>query len=388
MKLYAAKPTRKPRFLDFTNFDFVLLFCVVFMAICGIIVLGSAVRIDLGSPDSLSIYNKQKFWVLSGLVLLFAAAFVDYHFIGKFYIIIYILNILCLVSLFLGFSNGSRGVERWIQIANGVTIQPSEFAKIFMIISLSVFLDKQGEDINKPKRFILLLVLIMLPVGLIFAQPSLSAAMVVFAASAAVAFASKVSYRNILILAACIAPLLVLLYVDFQTDDRVILSKVLEPYQITRIDLMLDPSLDPDLARQTTTSKYAIGSGMLYGKGINNSTVGTSKSETDFIYTILGEEFGFVGCVFVFALMFFISAKSLLTAARASDNCGRLIATGVAAMFFFQSFFHVGVTIGMLPNTGVAFPFFSYGGSSMWTCMLGAGLVINVGRSKKKSIFE
>ncbi|MDR3090993.1 MAG: FtsW/RodA/SpoVE family cell cycle protein [Clostridiales bacterium] len=383
-----------PEFLrrNFERFDFVLLALIILMCACGIVVLGSATRVDLNGHGGL--YLKQVMWAGTGFALLLFASMIDYHFICKLAPPIYIFNIILLTLVLFFIGDGTRGVDRWIQIGHGsgaVKIQPSEFSKLFMIISVSAFLAAADEEINRPKCLIPALLGIVVPVGLVYLQPSLSAAAVVFAASAFIVFSSKVSYKNILIIIACVLSLLAVLYVDFNTERRLILTKVMhmQPYQLDRIELLIDPSSDPDKSRQTVMSTYAIGSGQLYGKGMYKSSQGryTADNQNDFIFTVLGEEFGFVGCTAVLALMFLIILKCLRVASRAVDPLGRFIALGTAAMFFTQSFFHVGVTTGILPNTGVTFPFFSYGGSSMWTCMAAAGMVINVGKARKKGMF-
>jgi rod shape determining protein RodA len=375
---------------QFKAFDFVLTVMIFVLAVSGIIMLASATRIDINGIDGL--FKRQIMWIGTGFVLMLAAAFIDYHFICKFYIPIYILTVGLLVAIFS--AKAITGTNRWFGIGEQ-SIQPSEFAKVFMIIFLSKFIDKKGDGVNKMSVILLLLLLVMLPVGLVYLQPALSASGVILVISCAVIFAGKIQYRKIAVILLFIAPIVTYLYADFISDDRAFINKLVElnivrEYQIERIEAMIDPTLDPDTYRQLEDSKYAIGSGQLRGKGMYNGIHGhsTAESENDFIFAVLGEEFGFIGCASVIILMFLIVCKCLYTAATAPDTCGRLIAVGAAAMFFFQSFFHVGVTIGLMPVTGVTFPFFSYGGSSMWACMIAAGLVINVGMSKNKSLFE
>jgi len=371
---------------QYKSFDFVLALMIVILAMCGLVMLGSATRIDISGAYGL--YSKQKLWLASGLALMLAAAFVDYHFICRFYIPIYVLSIVLLGTIFF-LANNINNTFRWFGVM-GQSVQPSEFAKVFSIIFLATFIDKHSEKIEKLPFFLALIGLALLPAALVYLQPSLSAAGVILVISAVVIFAGGIPYRNILILLLFLAPAVTFLYTDFMSEDRVIIDKVMQDYQIERIEKMLDPSLDAEATSQLERSKYAIGSGQLYGKGLYGGThgYGTAESENDFIFAVLGEEFGFVGCAFIIVLMFLIIIKCLYTAATAADTQGRLIASGAAAMFFFQSFFHVGVTIGIMPVTGVTFPFFSYGGSSMWTCMIAAGLVINVGMTKSKSMFE
>jgi len=372
---------------QYRSFDFLLVFMIVVLAICGIVVLGSATR----SQEAGSLYAKQRLWLASGLLLMAAAAFVDYHFICKFYIIIYILNVVMLVAIFF-LVDPITNTVRWFGVGTQ-SIQPSEFTKVFLIIFLARFIEKKGDKINTILNFLFLLFLAVLPIGLVYLQPSLSASVVIFVIAAAVIFAGNIRYRNIAVLLIFTAPLITFLYTDF-IGDRTLIGyleekDILQTYQIRRIDEMIDPTLNPDNYRQLEGSIHAIGGGGLYGKGLYNGTHGqeTAESENDFIFAVLGEEFGFVGCAFIIILAFLIVLKCLHIAANAADMSGRLIAVGVAAMFFFQSFFHVGVTTGLMPVTGVTFPFFSYGGSSMWACMIAAGLVINVGMTKSRSMF-
>lgn len=370
---------------DYKSFDVVLVLMVVVLAVFGIGVIGSATRIDInGLKDSE--FVKQIIWLATGLVIMLAAAFIDYHFICKFYIPIYLLNIIILAALFFA-SNRSRDVNRWFELF-GQSIQPSEFSKIFMIIFLSKFIDKNNERINHPLVFCGLIALVALPVVLIFLQPSLSAAAIVLVVSAVIIFSGDVSYKNIFFVLVLILPIVSFLYVDFTSEERVFISKILKSYQIEKIELAINPNIDPDKYKQILSSIRAIGGGMLTGKGMFSGEVREFAFHNDFIFAVLAEEFGFIGCTAVIVFIFLIVVKCFIIAGKACDMNGRLIASGVGAMLFFQTFFHIGVATGILPNTGVNLPFVSYGGSSMWACMIAVGLVLNVGMSKTKSMFE
>ncbi|MBQ9604673.1 MAG: FtsW/RodA/SpoVE family cell cycle protein, partial [Firmicutes bacterium] len=162
--------------------------------------------------------------------------------------------------------------------------------------------------------------------------------------------------------------------------------------QISRLTDFLDKDYSSSTYYQTKHSIWAIGSGQLRGKGLYNGTVNQlsylPESHNDFVFAVIGEEFGFLGCLAVILVMFCIITRCLVIAAKATDNLGRLIAVGVGGMFAFQTFVNIGVVTGLLPNTGMTFPFLSYGGSSIWTNMLAVGLVLNVGMCKPKSMFE
>jgi len=156
--------------------------------------------------------------------------------------------------------------------------------------------------------------------------------------------------------------------------------------------LAFNPEFDPDAYRQIQNSIHAIGSGILTGKGLYGGPVNQAgyiyASYNDFVFSVIGEEFGFAGCMSVILVMFFIVTKCILIAWKSPDLCGKLIASGAACMLFFQAFVNVGVATDIMPNTGMPFPFVSYGGSSMWVNMTIVGLVLNVKMSKSKSIFE
>jgi len=373
---------------QFESFDFLLLLLVIAVSAAGVAIVGSATRINLGMDRSS--FNSQIVWASTGVALMFLAAFIDYDFICRFYIPIYIVNIFLLVLVLL-LDRTTRGVARWLKIG-GFGIQPSEFAKIFLIIFISKFIDKKKGSINNILVFLSLIVLVALPAALIFIQPSLSACVVVITIGAYLMYIGGLSYKKIIISLAIILPLFAFLYFDFQSENPLIVKSLFFEHQYDRFMLLLNPQYDPEKYRQTQNSLHAIGSGMLTGKGLFNGPVNQAGyiygSYNDFVIAVIGEEFGFIGCIAIISAMFLIIAKCVIIAARAPDLCGKLIASGVAFMFFFQAFVNIGVATDLMPNTGMPFPFVSYGGSSMWVNMVAVGLVLNVKMSKSKSIFE
>ncbi len=365
------------------SFDFFLLIMIIAIGIFGILIVGSASRINLyGSSAE---FKSQILWFTTGFILMFATAFIDYRTLCKFYIPIYILNIVLLVLVLLIGSGNS--VNRWL-----FGIQPSEFSKIFMIIYLSKYIDKNREKINNINVLLLFLAATLLPTLLIKMQPSLSASLVTLAIMATLLFVGNIKYKYILILLIITIPIFVIVLIDVLRDEPIILSKFLNSYQLGRITSAIRPDWSDPLYYQTKNSIWAIGSGQLKGKGLYNGTINQlsylPESHNDFIFSVIGEELGFIGCIFVLAAMLVIILRCIIVAGRASDNLGTLIASGVAGMIAFQVFVNVGVATGLLPNTGMPFPFVSYGGSSMWANMIAIGLVINVGMRKPKSMFE
>lgn len=377
----------------FLHFDYILLLLVFLLIIIGITAVGSATRINtveiaLSSEFLHSEFMSQITWVALGTVVLFFAAFIDYKFIAKFYILIYIANITLLVVLLL-FGKPFRNVYRWI-----FGIQPSEFAKIFMIIFIATFIHKNKDSINKFFMLLFLCVLTLIPVLLIQAQPSLSASLVILVILVAQLFAGNLSNKYIKIVLMILVPISVIIIIDLTIGNQFILHKILSDYQIDRITSILSFDLttdDPSLY-QTKNSAWAIGSGQLLGKGLFNGIMNQLKyipySLNDFIFSVIGEEFGFIGCVIVLALMLLIIAKCLIIASKATDMLGSLIVVGVAALLSFQTFINIGVATGLLPNTGMPLPFLSAGGSSMMINMACIGLVLNVGMTKPKKIFK
>jgi len=368
-------------------FDLILLILVVALVACGITAIGSATRININGPQGE--YRSQIIWFVTGMVLLFITAFIDYHIISKFYVPVYIINIFVLVLVLLIGDGEEIGVRRWL-----FGLQPSEFAKIFMIIFLSKFIDKFQKKINNIGILLLVCLLTAIPFLLIKKQPSLSASLVLIAILGVELFAGRLSYKYILIVLLVAASLVIIIYADLLREDHPLLKGALnmEDYQISRLTDFLNKDYSSSTYYQTKHSIWAIGSGQLRGKGLYNGTVNQlsylPESHNDFVFAVIGEEFGFLGCLAVIALMFCIITRCFVIAAKATDNLGRLIAVGVGGMFAFQTFVNIGVVTGLLPNTGMTFPFLSYGGSSIWTNMLAVGLVLNVGMCKPKSMFE
>ncbi len=375
------------------SFDILLFLCVCAISIFGIFIIGtvkSSSEITLAETGGglANAYVSQRLFFISGLVLFALAVVIDYHFIARFYILIYVVAIGMLVGvLFVG--PDATNTARWFRIGNLFSIQPSEFAKIFLILFLAKFIDKTKENINDIRIVLLIIAFVALPAFLIKIQPSLSASLVIMAIGISLLFASGLSFRYIIAFTLIVLPVALLLWHDIQNPENpIIATKILGRYQWEdRILMFFNPEVGSDLYYQINRSLSAVSSGLLGGKGIGNGTW-IPQGSNDFIFAVLAEQFGFQGCVAVLAVMFIIIAKCIRVAATAPDMLGRMIAIGVAAMIAFETFVNVSVVTNLLPNTGMPFPFMSSGGSAMWVHMVAMGLVINVGLSKQRSFFE
>ncbi len=375
-------------------FDYLLVFMVFCMVIIGITAIGSANRIntlEIGFNQEFlsSEFMNQIIWFIIGIAGMLLAAFIDYRFIAKLYIPIYIVNLLLLLLVLSPLGKSINNVKRWI-----FGIQPSEFCKIFMIIFIATFIDKNKETINEFKTLFILALLTLIPVVLIKAQPSLSASLVILAILVFQIFAGNLDFKYIKILLIIFIPIAVILAIDILSGKYFILSKILKDYQLDRIISIIsfDLNTNDSSLYQTKNSAWAIGSGQLMGKGLFNGSMNQLNyipySHNDFIFAVIGEEFGFIGCCIVILLSLLIIGKCLIIANKAIDTLGMLIVVGVVGMLAFQIFVNIGVATSLLPNTGMPFPFLSAGGSSMLINMSCIGLVLNVAMTRPKNLFE
>lgn len=374
------------------SYDYLLAVAVIALGIFGVVMIYSsawaeAVPLHIAYPMR-GMWRRQAAFVGSGAVLMIGFSMIDYHWITKFFVYGYGLMMLMLVSvLFFGVGDGPT---RSLPIpGTGISVLPSEFAKILMTIFLAKFIATFHERINKPVWLALLLVLIIVPVFLVFEQPSFSASMVVLSISLVVLFVGGLYWRTIAVGAAVAAPIGVMIWFDLQRAAPIFLTRIFSEFQWRRIESLLRPEYaHPDDIRQTLGSLYAIGTGGLTGRGfLQNPYV--ILGHNDFIFSVAASQFGFVGAVLLLAAVAFVVVKCVMIALKSPDLEGRLIAAGVAGMLIVETFFHVGVATDLLPNTGMPFPFLSYGGSMIWVHMIAMGIVLNIGLPRKpKSMFE
>lgn len=359
------------------DYRFNLVVSVLVLTIFGIIVIGSAKE---------SVQDKQIIGLILGLIIMVITSLIDYKFILKFAWVIYAFNIVLLLLVrFLGES--SHGAKRWIKIA-GIQFQPSEFTKIFLILFFAYFFYKHREDFNSPITLLKSIVLFAIPVVLVLKQPDLSTSITLVMLFCCMVFISGLSYKYIIgILAVSIPVVAIFLVLIMQPDQS-----ILKDYQYKRIMSWIQPDKYQDSeAYQQINSVIAIGSGQLTGKGLNNDDISSVKNanfisepQTDFIFAIVGEETGFIGCCFVIGMLVIIVMQCIWIGKDAQDLSGVIICCGMAGLIGFQSFFNMGVTTQMLPNTGLPLPFMSYGLTSLVSLYLGIGLVLNVGLQRTR----
>lgn len=367
------------------SFDVIIVLLVTTLVGIGIIAISSAQHVNSGA-DPIYVRRQILFFII-GLVLMLISALIDYHVLGELYILAYIAGLALLFAvLFLG--DDAKGAVRWLEIGP-IRIQPSEFAKIIIILFMAKLIDSKKDRINKLSTLFLLVVLLIIPVAMILKQPDLSTSLVFVAIFLVLLYIGGISYRHITITFLIAVPLFVISLLYIQNPNQ----KLLKDYQRDRIMAMIhrDKEEYSDDYFQTKQSIHAIGSGQLYGKGLYKGTLNQlsylPEPHTDFIFSVIGEEFGFVGCMSVVGLILMIILRGIWIAKDAKDLLGKLLIVGVVTMIGFQAFVNIGVVTGLLPNTGIPLPFVSAGGSSLWSNMIGIGLILNVGMRRKKSFF-
>ena len=353
------------------DYDFKLIIMLIAITVVGILVIGSADR---------SYQSKQILGFVMGLFLMVVISLFDYSTFLNFYWIIYIGN-LVLLLLVEFFGEKSNNAQRWVSIA-GIRFQPSETAKILLILFYAQYIMKHKETISSLKTIISMLVLLAPPLLLIYRQPDLSTTIMIALLFCVLLFMGGLSYKIIFGVLAIAVPLFVIFLTLVLQPDQTLLKD----YQQTRILAWLNPAeYSTSEGYQQQNSKMAIGSGELFGKGLNNNEISSVKNgnfisepQTDFIFAIVGEELGFAGGCLVVGLLFLITLECLMIARKAKDIAGMLIATGMATVIGFQSFMNIGVATGIVPNTGIPLPFVSYGLTSLVSLYIGMGFVLNV----------
>lgn len=366
---------------DFRRFDYILVVIVMLLAIIGVVMIGSATRIN--SLDGTDVVrNKQIVGLVTGSILMIFFTFFDYKWLGKLAGPIFLTNIGLLGAVLL-VGVDANNATRWIKIG-GFQLQPSEFSKIFAVLVLASFYDRFKDHINNIYVVVGSVLLTAVPVLLIFSQPDLSTSMIMLVIFVFMIFTAGISYWYILAVAAVGIPGALWGFQYIQRPDQSILA----PYQVERIMSLIDPnSVTADALRQTNNSIQAIGSGRIFGKGLYFGKVNQydylPEPQTDFIFAIIGEEFGFFGCFVVLLLLFLLTLR-IYWIAKDSDLLGKLIITGVSAVIMYQTFINVGVATGIVPNTGMPLPFISAGVSSLWNNLIGIGIILNISMQRRK----
>lgn len=358
--------------------DYILLIAVVALVGIGITLIGSATHVNLASEDRYWYVQRQTIFALLNIAFVFFSLRFDYRDLEDAANKLYILNIVMLVAVML-FGHAALGAQRWIQIGP-VSIQPSEFSKIIMIIGLAAFLNKRLDSLYSFWSWLPVFFYVLLPFVLVMRQPDLGTALVFAAILCGLMIVCGFPGKYFLRLLGAGVVSLPFLWM------------ILHDYQRMRLKVFLDPGLEPQGAGyHVIQSMIAIGSGELTGKGLFAGTQSQlnflPENHTDFIFAVAGEEFGFVGTVVILLLYLLIIYRGLNIAMNATDDFGTLLASGIVAMFMFHVLVNVGMTAGIMPVTGVPLPFLSYGVSSLTTNMILVGILLNINARQQKLSF-
>lgn len=367
----------RPQASIWARIDWVLMAAVLGLCAIGAVLVWSATRQRLldadGDPQG---YLKKHLLNLAiGLTLGTVTMLLDYRLLRAYAPIIYVISILGLLAVLSPLGSTINGANAWIELPAGFSVQPSEFVKVAIAIGMAMLLAERRDGESEPRfgDVVQALAFAAVPLVLIMLQPDLGTAMVICAMIVGMLAVSGVHARWIL---GMVAAAVLLAFVALQVG-------VLSQYQIDRFRAFANPALDAGgVGYNTSQARIAIGSGGLTGTGLFEGTQTSGKfvpeQQTDFVFTVAGEELGLLGAGLIIVLLGIVLWRTIRIAMRADDMFGALMAAGIACWFTFQAFENIGMTLGIMPVTGVPLPFVSYGGSSMFANMIAIGLLQNV----------
>lgn len=350
------------------SMDKLLLFSALALAVFGVIMVFSATRAD--TPSTYYLKRQLMFLLLAVPVMALGAGF-DYHKLMPYARTIYGASLfLLVVVLFFPARGGTRG---WITLPF-FDAQPSEIAKIAVILMLATFIADRRMEIGSSKEFAQALGIALLPMFLIYLEPDLGMTIAVFVIAVGMLVVGGARLRQVAALGAASAVIVV----------AALQLNILKSYQLSRLLVFIRPDSDPlHTGYNLLQSKIAIGSGQLVGKGLFQGTQTNLKfipeHHTDFIFSVVGEELGFIGGIVLLVLFAVLLWRAFKIAMTARDAFGTMLAVGIVVMFFFQILVNVGMTMGIMPVTGITLPFLSYGGSSLIVNFFCVGLLLNIG---------
>jgi len=369
---------RRPSVSSLGNFDKLLTFAVAGLLLIGTILVYAGTREWFRSYglDPEYYFKRHTLNIIIGGLLAYGTTLIDYRLLRAYTPIVWLAAVIGLIIVLIpGLGSEINGARAWISLPGGFQLQPAELAKIAIIVGMAMILADREESDKDPTDLDVLkaLAIASVPVLLIVAQPDLGTVLIISAAVVAMIGASGAPARWVigLLLAAIVG-----VFAAVQTG-------AVNSYQVALLQSFVDPSADPQATGyQLRQSRITIGSGGLLGKGLfeGPQTNGrfVPEQRTDFIFTVAGEELGFVGCSIILLLYILFFIRAFAICRRSSDLFGRLVCIGVIAWFAFQTFENIGMTMGLMPMTGVPLPFLSYGGSSMFANLIGVGLLQNV----------
>lgn len=363
--------------------DFGIIIICIMIVVFGALNIFSATHIVENQPDliSYSYLKKQLMWLFVGLGVLYVVLIFDYSVIMSYANLIYWFGVVLLILNDFVLPKNVNGAESWMKIGP-VSFQPSEFAKLGIILIIAKKLEEMDGNINSFKNFMILTVYAAIPMGLIVIQPDMGMTMVCFFIVLGMYYAAGLNSKVILGGLASVVVAVALVWN----------SGVIEPYQKNRLISFLNPDADPlGTGLQLIQSEIGIGSGGILGKGFLKGTQVAGQfipeAHTDFIFSVVGEEWGLLGAIFLIVMYGLLIYKFIKIARTSKDVFGSIVCAGIVSIYMFSFIQNVGMTIGLMPITGITLPLMSYGGSSMITTFIGIGLVLNVGMRRKKINF-
>lgn len=359
------------------NTEWSILICVLILTVIGLIALYSATI-----NDNLVEFKKQCIWIAISIPIMIGLLAIDYNIIARVSPYLYGISIILLVAVL--FTPAINGASSWFDIGF-FAFQPAELCKVFTIILVSGIIvniqKKSKKEINKPLKLAIILGVVFVPVILIAIQPDYGTALAYVVSLILILFVSGIDKKYIIISSILVVILIPVMYFF-----------VLPEHAKSRIDVFLNPNLDPRGAGYNIIqSKIAIGAGKLFGmgwlKGTQTHLGFLYPKTTDFIFSMIGEELGFITCGLIVVVYVILITKAINVAKTARDDLGSYIATGIVGVLLFYVVENIGMTIGLLPITGIPLPFVSYGGTSFLTNFILIGLLLNISARRNKNMF-
>lgn len=357
---------------ELKKFNWMPILLEILLFAVGLFNLYSATAVE---DKSLGLYKSQLMWFGIGTIMTIVLFLFHYSFFSRIAYFIYFSNLFLLV-LVLIVGRASLGAKRWLGFG-GMTMQPSEFMKISMIICLAKYFETDNVVGGyRLKDMLLPALLVAIPSALIMLQPDLGTAMIIMLVFGSIMMFMKINTKTLMVLTLCALTAIPLAY-----------RFALKPYQRQRIISFIDPMSDPKGAGYNSIqSMIAVGSGKLVGKGWKKGTQShlnfLPEHHTDFIFSVYSEEWGFVGCAALLVGYMIFLLMCLSIAYQSNDKFAMVLAFGITSLFFWHVFVNMGMVMGILPIVGVPLPFMSYGGSSLLTSMIGVALLLNIANKK------
>ena len=362
----------------FAGFDPILTIAVALLLLMGTLLVYAATRnwYAANGLDPEYYLKRHVINIAIGCLLARGTTVIDYRLIRAYTPILWILGVIGLTAVLIpGIGAEVNGAKAWIGLPFGFQLQPAELAKISIIVGMSMILSERSHDSDaaQDRDVLQALVVAAIPVLLILKQPDMGTIFIISIAVVTIIAVSGAPMR-------WVAGLILIAVIGSFAAVKV---GVINDYQVKRLQAFVDPNSDSQgSGYQLRQARITVGSGGIIGKGLFNGPQTNGRfvpeQQTDFIFTVAGEELGFLGCGFILILYLIVLMRAFGIARRSSDPYGKLVCTGVIAWFAFQAFENIGMTLGMMPMTGVPLPFVSYGGSSMFATMMGFGLLQNV----------